>query len=177
MAKAVCSVMVFLTVFIGVSTQAQTPQPGPDAKKLAMFVGSWQYEGTAKASPLGPAAKIAGKQTGRLVGGGFAVALTGEESGVFGGIQWGETDVYDSASKSNRYLGYQNDGSIWQGSSSFSGNVLKFSGTQTAKGVSYWVRGAITFAPDGKSYTQQTEISTDGKTWAPWWELKCTKAS
>jgi hypothetical protein len=151
------------------------PQPGPEAKKLAMLAGNWQYEGAAKASPLGPAAKISGKQTGRIVGGGVGVEFTGEETGTFGGVKWAETDVYDSASKSNRFLGHQDDGSIWQGSSSFSGNVLKFSGTQTAKGVSYQMRGTITFAADGKSYTQQNEISTDGKAWALWSDVKYTK--
>jgi hypothetical protein len=142
-----------------------------------MFAGNWQYDGAAKASPLGPAAKITGKQTGRMLAGGFALELTGEETGVFGGTKFGEIDVYDTAAKANRYLGYQDDGSTWQGSSSFTGNVLKFSGTQTAKGVSYQVRGTITFAADGKSFTQQAEVSTDGKTWAPWWETKYTKVS
>jgi len=171
------SLSLFLAICIGISAQSQAPQPGPEAKKLAMFVGNWQYEGAAKASPLGPAAKISGKQTARVVGGGFAVEFTGEETGVFGGVKWGETDVYDSAAKSNRYLGYQDDGSTWQGSSSISGNVLKFSGTQSAKGVSYQARGTITFAADGKSFTQQNEISTDGKTWALWFDVKCTKVS
>lgn len=177
MKNAIWGLSLLLSMCIGAFAQAQAPQPGPEASRLAMFVGNWQYEGAAKASPVGPAAKISGKQTGRLLVGGFALEFTGEETGALGGVKFGEVDVYDPASKSNRYLGYQNDGSLWQGSSSFEGNVLKFSGSQTVKGVSYWVRGSITFAADAKSYTQQAEISTDGKTWAPWFELKCTKVS
>jgi hypothetical protein len=28
---------------------------------------------------------------------------------------------------------------------------------------------------DGKSYVQAVEISTDGTTWAPWFDVKVTK--
>ena len=124
---------------------------------------------------IGPASKIAGKQTGRMVAGGVAIENTGEETGPFGGIQWGETDVYDPASKTYRYLGYQNDGAVWQGTASAAGNVWKYSGTMTVKGTSYRVRTEATFTPDGKSFTWKAEVSTDGKTWAPWAETKATK--
>jgi len=177
MRRRIWTLILSLATVIGVSVQSQAPQPGAEAKKLAMFVGNWQYEGTAKASPLGPAAKVSGRQTVRLVGGGFAVEWTGEESGVLGTGKFGEIDVYDAALKANRYLGFQDDGSTWQGTSSFSGNVVKFSGTQSTKGTSYQVRGTMTFAADGKSFAQQVEISTDGKTWAPWMELKVTRVS
>ena len=114
MRKCIWFCLVAIVFGIGVSALAQAPQPGAEAKKLAMFAGTWQYAGEAKASPLGPASKIAGKQTGRMVAGGFAIQNTGEESV----IQWGETDVYDPASKTYRYLGYRNDGAVWQGSGS-----------------------------------------------------------
>ena len=167
----VCLIEIVLGT--GAIVVAQAPQPGPEAKKLAMFAGTWQYSGEAKASPLGPASKIAGKQTGRMVAGGFAIQNTGEESV----IQWGETDVYDPASKTYRYLGYRNDGAVWQGSGSVSGNVWKFSGTMTVKGTSYQIRTEATFTPDGKSFTWKAEISTDGKTWAAWAETKASKTS
>ena len=177
MRKCIWFCLVAIVFGIGVSALAQAPQPGAEAKKLAMFAGTWQYAGEAKASPLGPASKIAGKQTGRMVAGGFAIQNTGEESGPFGAIQWGETDVYDPGSKTYRYLGYQNDGAIWQGSGSVTGNVWKFSGTMTVKGTSYQVRTEATFTPDGKSFTWKAEVSTDGKTWAAWAETKASKTS
>ncbi len=177
MRKVIWGCLTLLAVGIGVSALAQAPQPGPEARKLATFAGNWQYEGDAKASPLGPASKISGKQTGRVVAGGFAIQNTGEESGPFGGVQWGETYVYDAASKTYQYLGYQNDGAIWQGSASVTGNVWRLTGTMTAKGTSYRIRTEAAFAPDGKSFTWKAEISTDGKSWAPWAETKNTKVS
>jgi len=172
-------VMMFawtLLVF-SVSTQlaAQAPPPGPEAKKLAVWVGAWQYEGEAQASPIGPAAKISGRQTGRLVMNGFALEWTGEEKGPFGGVQWGEMDVYDAAAKNYPYLGYQNDGTTWSGASVVSGNAWKFAGTITSKGTTYKYRGDGAFSADGKVWTWKNELSTDGKAWVPWTQGKMTK--
>src|SRR5512139_3609048 len=94
-------VLVGSLLVLGLSTllAAQAPKPGPEAGKLAVWVGAWQYEGEAQANPLGPAAKVSGRQTARLVMNGFALEWTGEEKGPFGGVQFGEMDVYDPAAK------------------------------------------------------------------------------
>lgn len=162
---------------LGVSTlaAAQTPKPGPEAAKLAAWVGAWQYEGEAQATPLGPAAKISGRQTGRLVMNGFALEWTGEEKGPFGGVQWGEMDVYDQAAKNYPYLGYQNDGTFWSGVLVASGSAWKANGTITSKGTTYKLRQEGSFSADGKTWTWKNEISTDGKTWVPWTQGKMTK--
>jgi len=155
---------------------AQLPQPGPEVKKLEAFVGAWRYEGEAKASPAGPAAKISGTQTGRMIMGGFALEVTGQEKGLFGDVQWGEVDVYDAASKSIRFLGYQNEGTAWFGSTLVNGNVWKSTGTQTIKGVSYKYRQESSFSADGNTVTWKAEISNDGKTWVPWHQGTMTKS-
>ena len=50
---------------------ADQPQPGPEHKRLEVWVGEWTYEGEAKETPIGPAGKFAGKLTGRMVLNGF----------------------------------------------------------------------------------------------------------
>src|SRR5205809_11504 len=45
---------------------AQAPKPSPEVRKLEVWVGTWTYEGDAKATPIGPAAKVSGTQTGRM---------------------------------------------------------------------------------------------------------------
>ena len=168
----------FTLLFLTVSTAVigQIPQPGPDAKKLEAWVGTWWYEGEAKASPMGPAAKIAGTQTGRMLMGGFALEWKGEEKGPFGGVQFGEVDVYDASSKTYPYLGYQNDGTIWSGSMVVSGNTWKATATITSKGAGYKIRSEGSFSGDGKVWTWKTEISVDGKTWALWTQGTMTKS-
>jgi hypothetical protein len=157
--------------------QAPALKPGLDVKKLEAWVGVWNYEGDAKATPIGPAAKISGVQTGRLVGGGFALEWAGQEKGAFGGVQWGEIDTYDAATKSYPYLGYQTDGTTWSGVNTIAGTVWKNSGTIVVKGVAYKQRGEFTPSADGNTFVQKIEISSDGRTWMPWTDVRMTKST
>ena len=177
MRRLVLSALALLFLTISTAVIAQAPKPGLDAKKLETWVGTWRYEGDAKASPIGPAAKFSGTQTGRMIMNGFVLEIQGqEEKGQFGAVQWGEMDVYDASSKSYPYLGYQNDGTTWSGSSVVSGNTWKFTGTMTVKGTSYKGRSDGVFSADGKTYTSKGEISADGgKTWAPSSQQTMTK--
>ncbi len=164
-----------LLLFVSTLAQAQAPQPGPDHKKLEVWVGEWKYEGDIKESPIGPAGKLSGKQNGRMVMNGFALEWTGEESGAFGNVKWGEMDTYNTATKKYALLGYQDDGGTWTGTMSAKGTTWSGSGTLVDKGKSYKTRSKGTFSADGKTFTWKGEISTDGKTWAPWTEGKMTK--
>ncbi len=170
-------VLVGSLLALGIPTllAAQAPQPGPEAGKLAVWVGAWQYEGEAQATPMGPAAKVSGRQTGRLVMNGFALEWTGEEKGPFGGVQFGEMDVYDAAAKNYPFFGYQNDGTLWSGTAVMSGSAWKFGGTMTSKGTTYKYRLHGSFSADGKTWTWKSEISTDGKTWLPFTQGRMTK--
>jgi hypothetical protein len=176
MRRVLLATLPLLVLAVSTPANAQTPQPGPDTKKLEAFVGTWKYEGDAKASPLGPAAKIAGTQTGRMVMSGFALEWKGEEKGPFGGVQWGEMDVYDASSKSYPYFGYQNDGTTWSGSNVLRGDIWAATGTITSKGTSCKYRAEGSFSADGKTWTWKSEISADGKTWTPWTQGTMTKS-
>jgi hypothetical protein len=143
-------------------------KPATGAAKLALFEGNWKYEGDAQATPLGPAAKVSGNQKGKLVANDNVLQWQGKETGVFGEVEWGETDVYDAAGKRYQYLGYQEDGTVWSGAWTVTGNVWKASGTITAKGVRYSYRQTMTIAEDGKSATWKADVSSDGKSWVAW---------
>lgn len=172
--------LLLVIPFVIASTVAvggQAPQPGPEAQKLAMFVGTFEYEGAAVASPVGPAAKMAGKMTGRLLAGGSALELSGAESGPFGGVQWGELHTYDRSRKAYRLLGYQVGDQLWHGTSTVTGNTWRFATTWVIKGVSYYSRVELTFSADGRSYDWKAEVSTDGKTFVPFGQQKGKKIS
>ena len=155
--------------------RAQAPTPPAETKKLEVFVCAWKYDGDAKASPMGPATKISGTQTGRMVMNGFFLEWKGEEKGIFGGVQWGEMDWYDAATKTYPFTGWQNDGTVWSGANTVVGNTWKSTSTLTVKGVTYHQRGEWTVTADGKSETWKVDVSKDGKTWAPWNQGKMVK--
>src|SRR5690349_14280398 len=87
------------------STLAQSaaaPQPSAEVKQLSAWAGTWKYQGAAPATALGAAATINGQQIGTISSNGFVLTLTGHENGQFGGVDWGESDIYDPGTKQYR---------------------------------------------------------------------------
>lgn len=159
----------------GAAAGAQAPAPSAEVRKLEAWVGTWRYEGEAKETPIGPASKISGMQTGTMVMGGFALQWTGEEKGPLGAVNWGEMGVYDPAAKNYPYFGYQNDGTTWSGVNTVTGNNWKAAGQITSKGVTYRLRSDFSMTASGKSGAWKNEISSDGKTWMPFTQGTVTK--
>jgi len=176
MKRIVVTVSLLLLFAVSVQAQTEPPKPAPELKKNAeVFVGDWTLEGEAKETPLGPAGKVSGKLTIRWVLNGFFQEWKWVEKHVFGDIETIELNWYDAAAKSYPYQGFQDNGDLYSGSATVSGNVWNFSGVQNHNGIEYKTRGVITIVSDGVSFTLKVEISTDGKTWTPWAESKFTK--
>ena len=60
---------------------AEQPKPGPEHKKMEVAVGQWNYEGSAEASPFGPAGRFKGRETARMVLGGFFLESQEQDKG------------------------------------------------------------------------------------------------
>lgn len=159
------SLVVLFGAMGAVAARSAAP---PDQRSLALWVGVWQSEGTALATPLGPAAKISGRQTGRLIANGLALEWVGEETGPFGAIKWGEVLAYDAAEKEFAFFGGQSDGMAWSGKGHQEPASWKWTGTLVSKGVSYRYRNETAFSADGNSVRWKNELSVDGKIWMPW---------
>ena len=178
-----CCTTVFLA--FGVAALGQVPANAPEANKLTVFAGNWKYEGTGMITPT-PRTRISGAEIGNMAAGGAGLQKTGGETGVFGTVEWVETEVYDATAKRFRYLGSQSDGTTWQGSGFVAGRVWKYEGTMTIQGNRYHIRSEKSLAPDEKSYAWKTQIRVDEiirvrgmgglfRTWKPWREVQVTK--
>ncbi|MCL5745808.1 MAG: DUF1579 domain-containing protein [Acidobacteria bacterium] len=147
---------------------ADQPKPGPEQKKLEMFVGSWTYEGAAEATPFWPAGKYRGKMTARMVLRGFFLESRAEDKGETGYIYQNVVlRGYDAVTKTYSTRGFENDGSGFSESMTLNGTTWTSTGTKTDnKGKVYRTRNVTTFSPDGRSFTEEGEYSADeGKTW------------
>lgn len=164
---------------VGATAFAQQPNtspiPGPEHKKLEIWLGDWTYETIAQASPLGPAGKYVGKNTTRPILGGLFVEFRGEDKGPTGTTQWTETDGYDPLNQRYIWKGFASDGSFNDVSYTIEGTKVTHSGTVCTGGKTYRIRGTVVFAADFLSNVEKREISTDGKTWMPLWECRATK--
>jgi ketosteroid isomerase-like protein len=113
--------------------------------------------------------------TARPILGGFFVEFRGEETSPIGNVEWVETDGYDPVSKKYTWNGFASDGGGTAASYTIDGTTMSCSGTMVVKGKQYQIRGTSVFAPDFMSSVDKREISTDGKTWAPFAEGTSTK--
>lgn len=166
--------LFLLVVCFATAVQAQTPAPKPDpeVKKLHARLGHWMVEEEFKPGPLGPGGKFTSEETDEMILGGFFLQArrTDKEGGEMLWFVW-----YDPVNKNFRNSGYTNDGGTWSAVLSVSGNTWTFTGKYVVAGKQYLFRNTNVFAADLMSFTRKEDISSDGKTWTPFFEGKYTK--
>ena len=164
---AICFVLV---------VQAQTaPKPGPEWKQWHGVLGHWTYTCDYQAGPLGLAGSSAGDYTNQMIFGAFFLKGTWKEKGRGAQLEGLEIVRYDPEHKNFIYDGYENDGATYSGTITISGNTQKDDGKFIVAGKQYQARATTTYSADWTSADWKSEISTDGKTWTPWFEQKMTK--
>jgi hypothetical protein len=168
--------LIALLFAVAARTQTPAPKPGPEHKKLDIWVGDWIAEGENKATPLGPAGKISAKTSVRKILSGFFVEFHTESIGPSGTTQYYEIDGYDSLNKRFTWNGFGSDGGVSVVTYTIEGTTVTYSGTITQGDKQFRARGTIVFAADLNSNVEKDEISVDGKTWMLLGEFKAMKA-
>jgi len=173
----ISALLFVLVVCFATAMQAQAPapKPNPELKKLLPLVGHWTYEGESNPGPLGPGGKYTGEAACQMVLGGFFMQCRLTEKGPAGASQGLVLSGYDSVSKNFATEWFYGDGSRPSGAISIAGNTWNFAAKWAAAGKQIQFKSTFVLAPDLASATQKSEISVDGKTWAPFWENKYTR--
>lgn len=161
------------------SPSGPTPEPtegsaaGPEQKKMEVWVGNWTYEGEAKASPWGPAGKMKGRESSRMILNGFV--YQDEWRDEVEPAKWVDgITLLRYAPELKAYVDYTfaSDGSGGMTTNTVSGNVWTGLGAQTdTAGKRYQTRFVRVLADDGKTSQMKAEYSEDGQSWSTWWEL------
>ena len=155
-----------------VDAQVQVVKPGPEHRKMGIFVGSWTYEGETFATPLGPKERFKGKLVSRFILDGFALETQWEEKNPLGLAQGLEIHTYDPASQSHRTYMFMNDGSQMIGIDKFNDTGISFDYQLTdLRGRAMRARATASFTSGHRQFTSKWELSVDdGKTWMPFME-------
>lgn len=150
---------------------ALTPQnpstPNPAMARLNVFVGKWNTEGLIKASPSGPATQLKAVDTYEWLPGGYFIIH--HVDGHMGKDEVKAIEIigYDASSQTYTTHSYDNQGNI----SAYQANLQD--STWTILGKSERFTGM--FNDDSTTLTGNWELSTDGKDWVHWMEIKLTK--
>lgn len=176
--RKIAILLSLLAVCFVIAVQAQTaaPKPAPEWKQFHGVLGHWTYTCDYQATPLGPAAKVTGEYTIQMILRDFFMQGHWKEKGANGENEGLEIFRYDPEHKNFAFSGYMIDGSTYAGTDTISGTTLTAAVKYFIGDKQYNVRQTMTYSPDWTTSEWKAEISTDGKTWVPWFVQKMTKA-
>lgn len=173
---AFAGVLLFVLSGVLIAQAPPIPKPGPEHQRLGAFVGNWTFEGEMKPGPMGPGGKMTGTDRIQWMPGNFFVERRFEGKSPMGEMKGLEIMGYDSAKKVYTFNGFDSMGSIGSGTMTVSGNTWTATGSGNMGGTILHDRCTLAFGAGSTTLTVKCEMSMDGKTWAPSFEGKATKA-
>jgi Protein of unknown function (DUF1579) len=168
--------LVVICLVAPLRAQTSAPRPDPELKKLHVLIGHWTYEGEYKPGPLGGGGKVKGIWDACMILGGFFVHEEVNEKVDAGESHALGIESYDPVNKEFITNWYQSDESRYWGTLTITGNTVIWAGPLEVGGKHYQFRETFVCPADFMSGTSKREVSTDGKTWIPFWEAKFVKA-
>ncbi len=163
-------------VLFALAAQAQTnpPAPGPENKKLEVFVGTWTGDGKAETTPFAKGGPTTGTMTCAMYTGGYHLICDSDDTGPMGKIKSHSIYGYSSEKKQYFNFGIDSSGFGGPGTAKVQGSDWTFEGSDTMGGKTYWFRTLVKLVSP-KELTYKSEFSEDAKTWKPMAEGKMTR--
>jgi hypothetical protein len=159
--RSVLSFAIVAAFGASVAAQAPAMKPGPEHKRLGYFAGQWNYEGNAKASPFGPAGKIAGSETCEWFAGGFQLVCRSKGSGPKGPGTGQSIMAFDPGRKSYTFYAISSHGDSIFVRGSVDGKVWTWFDEMTMEGKPVKIQATIT-EETPTSYSFKLEASSGG---------------
>jgi uncharacterized protein DUF1579 len=168
--------VVLVSATVAAQTPAQAPTPGPEHRRLEMFVGKWTQVGEAQASPYGPAAKLTSVDTYEWMPGGFFMLHRWEAQQ--GTVAFKATEIlgYDARNRVYTTHLFDNFGNSGSYKMTVQGNTWTTTGDSEVGGKPLKERCTMVFGNPPTSFTGKCEYSHDGAKWLPNFTLTSTRA-
>lgn len=152
----------------------ESPKPGPEQARIGYYEGTWQYEGEAKESPMGPAGKVSMTETCQWFDGGFHLICRSEGTNPMGSVTAQGIMGYDPAEQNYTYYGFNSRGEAFMVRGSVAGDVWTWTGEMSLEGTPLRFR-AITTHESPTAYSFKLEMSAGGGEWMVLEEGRATK--
>jgi hypothetical protein len=175
--KRIIGSVAMCILLLGVSSQAQAPQgppqPGPEVKRLAYFVGNWREVG--KSTAHGMEGPVSSSQSWEWAAGGFFLEGHSDNKSPAGAFKIMAVLGYDPETKMYTYDAFDSWGEQIVAKGNVSGDTWTWTTETTMQGMTMMTR--LTEKEISKTqYTLKYESSTDGgNTWKSDLESTFTK--
>jgi Protein of unknown function (DUF1579) len=144
-----------------VLTQTPAPKPGAEQKRMAYFVGQWNFAGEAKPSPLGPAGKITASENCEWFAGGFQLVCRTKGTGPKGPSTGQSVMGFDQARKAYTFYAISSLGDNIFARGQVDGKVWTWTDETTVDGKAMKIRATVT-EDTPTAYSFKLEVSVDG---------------
>jgi hypothetical protein len=153
-------------LFVGFIAQAQTnpPAPGPENKKLEVFVGTWTGDAKAETTPFGKGGTVTSTMTCAMYAGGYDLVCDSDDSGPMGKVKGHSIHGYNREKKQYFMFGIDSTGYGGPGTAKVEGPDWTFEANDVMGGKTFWFRTSLKVV-SLKEMTFKSEYSEDGKVW------------
>jgi len=163
-----------LIVTAAAMAQTAAPKPGPELRKLDVFVGTWTLDGNMKASSMGPAGTMNESEKCEWMEGGFYLVCHSDFKSSMGNGVGLSVMGYSAEEKSYTYREFNSFGEFDDSRGSLDGDTWTW--TSDEKMGSMTMKGRFTMhMTSSSSYTFVFDMSQDGAKWSTVMDGKATK--
>jgi hypothetical protein len=179
MLKRGTMVLAVAWILIGVITliaqePGAPPQPGPEHKRLGVFVGTWKDEAEMKPGPLGSGGKLSLTETCEWFTGGFSLVCHTDTTGFMGDLKTLTVLTYDLEEKVYRLYEFNSVGWKNTAKGTVDGDTWTFNGESKMGDKLIKTRSTIKM-PSPDSALMRSEVSIEGGPMSLLMELKGTR--
>lgn len=154
--------------------QMEAPKPGPELKKLDMFVGSWTLDGTMKPGSMGPGGTMTENEKCEWMEGGFYLICHSEYKSSMGNGVGLSVMGYSTEAKAYTYREFNSFGEFDDSKGSVDGDTWTWTSDEKMGGMT--MKGRFTMKmTSATAYTFVFDMSEDGTKWSTVMEGKASK--
>jgi len=149
-------------------------KPGPELKKLDIFVGTWTLNGNMKAGAAGAGGTMIENNKCDWMEGGFYLVCHSDYKGTMGSGTGLSVMGYSAEDKAYTFREFESDGEFVDSRGKLDGETWTWTNDENMNGTT--VKGRFTIQmTSGSSYTYAFDMSQDGTKWSTVMEGKATK--
>jgi hypothetical protein len=150
------------------------PKPGPELKKLDMFVGTWTLDGAMKASAMGPGGTMTENEKCEWMEGSFYLVCHSDYKGSMGAGVGLSVMGYSTDDKAYTYREFNSYGEFDDSRGTVDGDTWTWTNEEKMDGKT--MKGRFTIhMTSSSSYTFAFDMSQDGTKWTTVMEGKASK--
>jgi hypothetical protein len=156
------------------TAQNEPPKPGPELKKLDLFVGTWALDGNMKPGEMGPGGSMTESETCEWMEGGFYVVCRSSFKSSMGNGTGLSVMGYSADDKAYTYREFNSYGEFEDSRGSVDGDTWTWKADEKMGNMTMKSRFAMKMT-SATSYTFVFDMSPDGTKWSTVMDGKAAK--